>query len=169
MSLDYFHDPPDLATYPPDPKRKFVLSHMTPFGGRLITEVVGCASANATPVADHRTYYTPTQYGYDASNAPAKFVRMRLNNGILPLNTIRGGACANGRPDGLCGMDDFLASQYKAAELANYQFTCFANYTLNTPFAGMDFDGTVNNATAGVSVHPGMITAHYVKHVIYGE
>lgn len=55
MSLDYFRDPPSLSQYPPDPDRKFILSNMTPFGGRLITEVVGCADADPTPQKQFRT------------------------------------------------------------------------------------------------------------------
>lgn len=161
MSMDYFREHPDLQQYPPNPDRHFILSHMTPFGGRLITEVVGCASENPTAVHDHRTYYYPTQYGYDPSNAPYKFIRMRLNNGILPLDTIRGGQCL-GRTDGLCAMEDFLASQYEAESLANYQFACFANYTINNPTNGNDYDGTVNNSTGGVVVSPGEITAEYL-------
>ena len=54
MSFDYLNDAPSLTRYPPNPKRHFILSHLTPFGGRLITEVVGCASANPTPVPNHR-------------------------------------------------------------------------------------------------------------------
>ena len=158
MSLDYFHEHPDINTYPPNPERHFILSHMTPFGGRLITELIGCADSNPTAQHDFRTYYYPTQYGYKASNAPNKFIRMRLNNGILPLDTIRGGYCL-GRTDGLCSMEDFLASQYEAVKLANYQFACFANYTLIAPFNGNDWDGTVTNETAGIVVHPGTITA----------
>ncbi|KAJ8609212.1 hypothetical protein MRB53_039248 [Persea americana] len=95
MSLEYFHSPPSLSQYPPDPKRPFVLSKMTPFGGRLITEVIGCNSANPLPLntaAPNRTQYYPTEYGYNASAATHKFVRLRLNNGILPLATLRGGA-----------------------------------------------------------------------------
>ena len=154
MSMDYFHELPDLNAYPPDPDRHFILSRMTPFGARLITEVIGCSDENPTAQHDHRTYYYPTQYGYDASNAPHKFIRMRLNNGILPLDTIRGGSCA-GRTDGMCAIEDFLASQYQAEELANYQFACFANYTLVNPFNGTDFDGTINSSTPGVIVYPG--------------
>lgn len=162
MSMDYFREHPNLQQYPPDPDRHFILSHMTPFGGRLITEVVGCRSADPTAVHNHRTYYTPTQYGYNPADAPEKFIRMRLNNGILPLNTIRGGYC-EGRTDGLCSMEDFLASQYAAEELANYQFACFANYTIINPTNGNDYDGTVNNSTAGIQVYPGQITADYIE------
>lgn len=113
----------------------------------------------------HRNYY-PTQYGYNPDNAPNKFVRMRLNNGILPLDTIRGGQCS-GRPDGLCAMDDFLASQYQAEQLANYQFACFANYTLNSPLSGQDYDGTAYKNSSYITVYPGEITAEYVDNVIY--
>lgn len=35
MSLDYFNAPPNLYQVPPDPNRPFVLSQMTPFGGRV--------------------------------------------------------------------------------------------------------------------------------------
>lgn len=165
MSVDYFYDHPQLNVYPPDPDRHFILSHLTPFGARLITEVVGCADADPVAVHNHRTQYYPTQYGYDPSNAPHKFIRMRLNNGIVPLNTIRGGYC-EGRTDGLCTMDGFLASQYEAEKLANYDFACFANYTIVNLTNGADYDGTVNNATGGIIVNPGTITAEYEESVL---
>ncbi|KAI7346312.1 hypothetical protein KC336_g22823, partial [Hortaea werneckii] len=114
------------------------------------------------PVHEHRTTYYPTQYGYDPTNAPHKFIRMRLNNGILPLDTIRGGFC-EGRPDGLCAKDDFLASQYEAMELANYDFACFANYTILDPTNGRDYDGTVDNGTKGIVVNDGRIDAEYIE------
>ncbi|KAI7340949.1 3-phytase [Hortaea werneckii] len=162
MSIDYFREHPDLSQYPPDPNRHFLLSHMTPFGARLITEVIGCAAPEPEPVHEHRTTYYPTQYGYDPTNAPHKFIRMRLNDGILPLDTIRGGFC-EGRPDGLCAKDDFLASQYEAVKLANYDFACFANYTILDPTNGRDYDGTVNNGTKGIVVNDGRIDAEYIE------
>jgi hypothetical protein len=162
MSVDYFHEHPNLQQFPPDPERHFILSHMTPFGGRLITEVVGCGSANPEAVHDHRTYYYPTQYGYSPANATHKFIRMRLNNAVLPLNTIRGGFC-EGRADGMCALDSFLASQWEAEKLANYQFSCFANYTIIDPPNGNDYDGYVTNSTAGIVINPGEITAAYIE------
>ena len=146
MSLDYFKDPPSLTEFPPDPNRHFVLSHITPFAARLVTEVIGCAHENPDPVHQHRTAYSTTQYGYDPDNAPNKFIRMRLNNGILPLSTIRGGAC-KGRSDEMCPMSKFLASQANAYHLSNYDYVCFANYTIEYPNGGRDFDGTLFNET----------------------
>ena len=143
LSLDYFRDPPSLTAVPPDPNRHFILSHMTPFAGRLVTEVIGCTPSNPAPVQNHRTQYYPTQYGYNATTATNKFVRMRLNNGILPLNSIRGGFC-NGRTDGLCAMNEFLESQQDAYELSNYDYSCFGNYTVTNVPRGKDYDGTIS-------------------------
>ena len=145
MSFDYLNDPPSLTQYPPDPNRHFILSHLTPFGGRLITEVVGCASADPTPVAMHRTQYYPTQYGYNPANASHKFLRMRVNNGILPLSDIRGGACGN-RTDGLCTVSGFLKSQSNAYALSNYDFACFGNYTIKYPNNGKNYDGAITTS-----------------------
>jgi hypothetical protein len=55
MSLDYFRQAPSLTAYPPDPQRHFILSHMTPFAARLVTEVIGCASPNPAAVSQNRT------------------------------------------------------------------------------------------------------------------
>jgi hypothetical protein len=68
---------------------------------------------------------------------------MRLNNGILPVSTIRGGACA-GRTDGLCPVSKFLQSQQGSESLANYQFSCFGNYTITGVTTGKDYDGTIS-------------------------
>jgi hypothetical protein len=146
LSLDYFDDPPSLTQYPPNSNRHFILSHMTPFGGRLITETIGCSISNPIPVKKHSYAYTPTQYGYNPNNATYKFIRMRLNNAVLPLNTIRGGACGtanSGRIDGLCALQDFVASQAQSVTLANYQYACFGNYTIANATSGENFDGTI--------------------------
>jgi hypothetical protein len=142
MSLDYFKDPPSLTQYPPNPNRKFVLSHLTPFTARLNTEVIGCSSPDPVAQPAFRTQYSPGQYGYSHSNATHKFVRMRLNSGILPLSTIRGGAC-EGRSDGLCPLTNFIESQLNAYDLSQYDYACFGNYTIASPTSGQDYDGAI--------------------------
>lgn len=156
MSVDYFHEPPGLTDYPPNPERHWRMSKITPFGAKLITEVIGCADQDPVAVHEHRTQYYPTQYGYDPANATHKFVRMRLNNGIVPLDTIRGGKCV-GRSDGLCSLQDFVTSQADAEELANYDFACFANYTLIEPLNGNDYDGRIDEDTEGIIINPGRL------------
>ncbi|KAI1001432.1 hypothetical protein K3495_g6763 [Podosphaera aphanis] len=146
LSIDYFHDPPSFTQFPPNPDRKFILSQITPFGARLITETIGCSSPNPVPRKTPRVHYSPTQYGYNASDASYKFIRMRLNNAILPLSTIRGGACGNdetGRIDGMCALEDFIRSQENTTALANYQHVCFADYSIENPPSGKDWDGTI--------------------------
>lgn len=146
MSVDYFRDPPSLTQFPPNPNRRFILSNLTPFGARLITETIGCSSPDPAPVKASKVAYTPTQYGYNPENATYKFVRMRLNHGIIPLNTIRGGLCGNatsGRVDGLCSLPDFLESQMSSEKEANFQYACFGNYTVDNPTSGKDYDGTI--------------------------
>lgn len=146
MSLDYLKDAPPLTQFPPRPDRRFILSHLTPFGANLITETIGCSSADPAAVWDRRVQYSPTQYGYDAANASHKFIRMRLNNGILPLHTIRGGLCGNttsGRVDGLCELSAFLKSQEDAYKLSNYDYACFGNYMLTNSTKAIDYDGTI--------------------------
>ncbi len=146
-SLDYIKDPPSLTQYPPDPNRHFILSHLTPFAARLVTEVIGCGSGEPTENPTSQTQYSPTQYGYNATNATYKFVRMRLNNGILPLSTIRGGYCGN-RGDGLCPLSDFITSQDSAYDASNYDYVCFGNYTIDYPNNGTDYDGTLFSGSA---------------------
>lgn len=148
MSVDYFHDPPSLTdvTKP----SAFNLSHITPFGGRLITEIIGCASPNpvSLPIeSPSRQQYFASQYGYNPKNATHKFIRMRVNNGIIPLSTIHGGQCATGRPDELCPLDKFLESQENSYALSNYDYACFGNYTLSVPTNGADYDGTIGVKT----------------------
>lgn len=121
--MEYFDHAPNYTQYPVS-FGNFQLSHMTPFGGRLVTEVIGCAAADPPEVASRVQYYA-TQYGYDAADAPNKFIRMRLNNGILPLKTISGKMCKNGRSDGLCAFDDFVASQADAYALSNYDYAWY--------------------------------------------
>lgn len=88
--------------------------------------------------------YSRGANGYNAANATYKFIRQRLNNGILPLESIRGGAC-EGRTDGLCALPDFIRSQENSTHLANYQYACFGNYSISLEEAvsGKDFDGTI--------------------------
>ncbi len=133
MSLDYFHQNLSLTSFPPPADRHFQSSYMVPYAARLITEKIGCVASNPTSTNVARTQYTSTQYGYSPTAANYKFVRMRLNNGILPLNTIRGGLCAAaGRTDGLCPLASFIASQANISAQSNFAKICYGKYTFNS-------------------------------------
>ena len=131
MSMDYFRKPLPLS-FPPPAKRNFRLADITPYAARFVVEKIGCNSSEPKAMRETDTQYTPSQYGYSSADASHKFVRIRLNNGILPLRQIRGGQCRiRGRTDGLCPLAKFLRSQQNAETLANYQFACFANYNVS--------------------------------------
>ena len=140
MSLDYFKRKLTYQ-YPPPLKRHFRMSVIAPFGAHLVTEKIGCNSPAPIPRKKPATHYTSGQYGYSESNSTYKFVRMRLNNGILPLKDIRGYYCdIPGRSDGLCPLQNFLDSQADAEQRANYGFVCFDDYTYNPDL--FNYDGT---------------------------
>ena len=127
-SAAFLRDPLPIDAVPPPANRTFRLSNLTPFGTRLYTELIGCAVADPAEVATAYTQTYPGSNGYDANNATYKFIRQVWNDAVVPLATIDGGMCA-GRTDGLCSLDNFLASQQDAAEKSNYAYACFANYT----------------------------------------
>lgn len=106
--------------------------------------MIGCTSPDPVANPYHSTVYSQTANGYNAANATFKFIRQRLNNGILPIDTIRGGAC-EGRTDGLCPLSDFVRSQDNSTYLANYQYACFGNYSVSYEevVSGKDWDGTI--------------------------
>jgi hypothetical protein len=142
LSIDYFRQLPDLHTYPPDKDRLFRISKIVPFTARLITEVIGCDSEHPKPEKYDRVRYYASQYGYgsDTRSGKYRFIRMKLNGAILPLSSIRGGAC-KGRSDELCPLGKFIESQELARKRANYREACFGEYKV--PMDGRDLDGTV--------------------------
>lgn len=106
--------------------------------------MIGCSSPSPAANPHHAAAYSRGANGYRPSAAAHKFVRQRLNHGILPLDSIRGGACA-GRTDGLCPLADFVRSQENSTALANYQYACFGNYSvgMEEALSGKDWDGTI--------------------------
>lgn len=140
LSIDYFRENVSLV-YPPPSRSNFRISHMTPFAARLITEKIGCISPTPNETNSTRTQYTKSQYKYSAALATNKFIRIRLNDGIIPLDTMRGGLCSVGRTDGMCPLNRFITAQGINEILANYAYTCFGNYSESPAF--LVNDGTV--------------------------
>ncbi|KAF2636570.1 3-phytase [Massarina eburnea CBS 473.64] len=141
LSLDAIREVPDMTSFPPREERVFMISRLVPFAAHLVTEVVECGVGEPVPV--ERQYFTSSSTsgtGNKDEGEKYRFVRMRLNNAILPLSSIRGDKC-KGRPDELCPLDAFLESQKEASERAAYQEACFGEY--EGPKDGRDVDGTV--------------------------
>ncbi|GAA97383.1 uncharacterized protein L969DRAFT_87329 [Mixia osmundae IAM 14324] len=139
LGIDYFKEDLPLS-FPPNPDRHTILSQLTPFGTALVTEVYTCSSASPAEVSYSETHYTREQNGWTETNATHTFVRMRWNNAILPLATMDTGVCSD-RSDGFCSVRKFLSAQASNVAKANYNYTCFANYTF--PSSNFTGDGTI--------------------------
>jgi hypothetical protein len=140
LSLDFLRELPDLKSFPPVAGRKFRISHLVPFAARLVTEVIDCDTKDPEPVKHERYSASSHRLEEEEKIGKHRFVRMKLNGAVVPLSSIRGGQC-KGRSDELCPLEDFLESQAKARERANYRQACFGDY--EGPKDGSDVDGTV--------------------------
>lgn len=65
-----------------------------------------------------------------ASDTPTH-IRFVLNDAVVPLTGIQG--CDTGDKDGLCELDKFLSGLQARIDEIDYQFDCFANYTVPVP------------------------------------
>ena len=108
----------------PVPLQSWVTSQISPFASRLVGQVLSC------PASD-----TPTH------------VRFILNDGVVPLTGIKG--CAKNK-DGLCALDKFVSGLKARVAEIDYQFDCFANYTVPAPDTIVDgrYPPALRNGTA---------------------
>ena len=100
--------------------RNFRASAVVPFGGRVVFEVLEC----------------------DGSQAPSDYIRIKINDAILPLD--EGQGCSK-RPDGLCKLDDFIAYARKNAnDAAQFELACYGqngtDFTVTGPVSGGTLD-----------------------------
>lgn len=71
----------------------------------------------------------PTSNSTSASRD--KYIRFVLNDGVVPLTGIA--HCATPNKDGLCLFDNFVAGMKQRIEEVNFQYDCFANYSVPYP------------------------------------
>lgn len=91
-----------MDVHHPDPHRIFRASRVTPFGARLVFEVMECAEGETT----------------------TDYIRTKINEAIIPLNEDQG--CTK-RSDGLCRLDAFIAHTKKVYNAAHFAESCFAH------------------------------------------
>ncbi|OJJ51781.1 hypothetical protein ASPZODRAFT_55754 [Penicilliopsis zonata CBS 506.65] len=126
LGLSYFRYGPDGlpedVAHAPEP-RTFHLNEMTPFGARLASEVWTCPAGVSFDELAPVLYRNP-----DLSATPntTDYLRFVLNNAPLPLDGLA--SCANSS-QGFCPLQDFLQGVPQLHEEAEYQYSCFGNYT----------------------------------------
>lgn len=139
MSMDWFKDPPGLgqAHIRPRDQRRFVAANIVPAGANLVTEVITCEDEKPLVRKEVKIDTRQEKAWKD------KFVRMRLNGGILPLSTIRGGDCGE-RSDGMCELGKFVKSQNRSYERSHFVDACYGHYVgrVDMDEIGEGSDGT---------------------------
>ncbi|KAK0557860.1 hypothetical protein OC846_000154 [Tilletia horrida] len=88
-----------------EPQRAYQSTRIVPFAARMTVEVLNCTRA-----------LEPTTLA-TASASPARYIRLVLNDAVIPLGQLS--PCER-RVDGLCSFDNFVASQAKRTEEAQF-------------------------------------------------
>ncbi|CCV00433.1 unnamed protein product [Malassezia sympodialis ATCC 42132] len=83
-----------------NPNRRYRASRVTPFGARLVFEVMEC----------------------DDDNGTTDYIRAKLNDAVVPLDGNQG---CEGRRDGLCKLSDYMNFlEHHAYSMSNYDLLC---------------------------------------------
>ncbi|EIM82959.1 phosphoglycerate mutase-like protein [Stereum hirsutum FP-91666 SS1] len=124
MNLSIFSAPGPLPTDHIPDDQTWIVPHISPFGSNMVGQVLSC------PASD-----TPTH------------IRFVLNDAVLPLTGIQG--CTADK-NGLCEIDKFISGLQARIEEVDYQFDCFANYTVPVPDDITDgrFPDALKNSTS---------------------
>lgn len=93
------------------------VSDMVPFAGQLVFEVIECDQ----PVPADRS-------SISEAGPATKYVHAYLNDRTLPLDNRSIEACG-ARADGWCEFDTFIEHLEKAHDEAQFEYSCFGNYT----------------------------------------
>jgi hypothetical protein len=103
-----------LPTTGPPANQQLIVSHMEPFGARMVLEKIQCS----VPVSANRSM---------TSTANGTTTHMLLNQKTVPLGKSYS-ACGN-RTDGWCEYGAFMQSLGTANDLADFQYAYFGNYS----------------------------------------
>jgi hypothetical protein len=100
------------------------INKLVPFGANLVGQVLSCPSTSGLEAT--------TPDGADVINQAsiATHIRWVLNDAVVPLTGIKG--CPE-NSDGLCKLETFISSIKERIETIDFQFDCFANYTVPDP------------------------------------
>lgn len=101
--------------------RQFVLSRLTPFGARIFVEILNCGDVES----DEAIIIPELAENGEKSKRKASetsFVRMKLNNRVLPLGSLK--KCPVDK-EGLCPLGDFIGSLKYALSQVDFDRNCF--------------------------------------------
>lgn len=105
----------------PPTDQQLIVSHITPFGMRFVTEII----RTPYPVSASRSSSNSSTI-YDTSGNSTTYIHFILNQRTLPAHSSFS-TCPY-RDDGWCELNDWLKSQQDNLELANFKEACFGDY-----------------------------------------
>jgi len=112
------------ATHP-SPNRALVGSHIVPFAARFVIEVIQAPRpVRATRARDEGE----SDSVYEETGGETTYVHMLINQRTVPLG--RSIPECGRRSDGWCELSAFVQAQRENIQKANYEQSCFGNYTL---------------------------------------
>ncbi|KAL2856114.1 histidine phosphatase superfamily [Aspergillus pseudodeflectus] len=123
-----------LPSTKPSPNRALVGSHIVPFAARFVIEIIQAPK----PIRATR----PKDGGvsgpiYEQTGDETVYVHMLINQRTVPLG--QSIAACGRRDDGYCELSTFLRAQRENIDKANYEASCFGDYSL--PAYGAIRDG----------------------------
>lgn len=107
------------------PNRNVTISHITPFGARIVWEVIN----SPHPVKARRpthAHATITDY-YDTTGRATNYIHMTISQRTVPF--YHSYPSCGERDDGWCEMSTFLEVLSTLLDTAKYEYSCFGNYT----------------------------------------
>lgn len=117
LGLDFLkHDLPTNKILAP---RQFVLSRLTPFGARIFVELLHCGGDEGHAEVDGKS---GNEAGKLEKRQDTTYVRLKLNNRILPLSSLK--KCGANK-EGLCPLDDFISSLKHALSQVDFDRNCY--------------------------------------------
>ena len=105
----------------PNPHRRYRTSRVTPFGARLVFEVMSCKD----------------------SGKSTKYIRSKINEAVVPLD--EGQGCEK-RKDGLCKLDGFVKNLKRAYNASHFDVVCFGKNGTDFTVTGPVQNGSLNSS-----------------------
>jgi hypothetical protein len=109
----------------PPSNQQAIVSHMTPFGARMLWEII----QTPHPLKAQRPAYgsnaTMDSY-YNTSGSSTTYVHVTLSQRTIPL--WKSYSQCEERDDGWCEMSSYLDALSGMLEKAQYEYSCFGNY-----------------------------------------
>lgn len=110
----------------PTKNQQFHTSRIVPFAGRLNIEIITAPHK----VSTKRSSKASKNGDYVSGTCSTQYVHFILNQRTIPLHSSFD-ECEY-RDDGWCELSTFLMVQKQSLEKAQYQHTCFGNWTMKS-------------------------------------